>query len=90
MCNIRTCWSVSIGQLEQVIRYVMVVIVLSIMIFYCRLMLIYHSVLNVKVLVGAFNQWRALVWAFSVNVKLQTSRRFVSSSNTDTNINTIR
>ena len=40
MCNIRTCWSVSIGQLEQVIRYVMVVIVLPIMIFYCRLMLI--------------------------------------------------
>ena len=63
MCNIRTCWSVSIGQLEQVIRYVMVVIVLSIMIFYCRLTLIYHSALNVKALVGAFNQKKELVEA---------------------------
>ena len=28
-----------------------------------------HSVLNVKALVGAFNQEKALVWAFSVIVK---------------------
>ena len=33
-----------------------------------------------KVLVGAFNQKKALEEAFSVIVKLQTSRRFVSSS----------
>ena len=30
-----------------------------------------HSVLNVKVLVGAFNQEKALVGAFSVIVKLR-------------------
>ena len=35
--------------------------------------------------VGAFNQEKALVGAFSVIVKLQTSRRFVSSS-----VNTVR
>ena len=33
-----------------------------------------------KVLVGAFNQKKALEGAFSVIVKLHTSRRFVSSS----------
>ena len=33
-----------------------------------------------KALVGAFNQEKALVGAFSVIVKLQTSRRFVFSS----------
>ena len=38
-----------------------------------------HSVINVKVLVGAFNQEKALVGAFSLIVKLQNSRRFVSS-----------
>ena len=38
------------------------------------------SVLNEKVLVGAFNEEKALVGAFSVILKLQTSRRFVSSS----------
>ena len=38
------------------------------------------SVLNEKVLVGAFNKEKALVGAFSVILKLQTSRRFVSSS----------
>ena len=31
--------------------------------------------------VGTFNQEKALVGAFSVIVKLQTSQRFVSSSN---------
>ena len=35
-------------------------------------------VLNVKVLVDAFNQEKAIVWAFSVIVK--TSQRFVDSS----------
>ena len=35
----------------------------------------------VKVLVGAFNQEKVLVEAFSVIVKLATSRRFLSSSN---------
>ena len=38
------------------------------------------SVLNVKVLVCNFNVEKAQVGAFSVVVKLQTSRRFVSSS----------
>ena len=33
---------------------------------------VYNSVLNVKALVGAFNQEKALVGAFSVIVKLQT------------------
>ena len=37
-----------------------------------------HSVLNVKALVGTFNQKKALGGAFSVIVK--TSRTFVSSS----------
>ena len=32
-------------------------------------MSVYHSVLNVKALVGAFNQEKALVGAFSVIVK---------------------
>ena len=36
--------------------------------------------LNVKAFVGTFNQEKALVGAFSVIVKLQTSRRFVTSS----------
>ena len=36
--------------------------------------------LNVKVAVDIFNWKKALVEAFSVVVKLQTSRRFVSSS----------
>ena len=36
--------------------------------------------LNVKALVGTFNQEKALVGAFSVVVQLQTSRRFVLSS----------
>ena len=37
---------------------------------YCGLTPIYHSVLNVKALVGAFNQEKALVGALSVIVKL--------------------
>ena len=40
-----------------------------------------NSVLNVKALVGAFNQEKALVGTLPMIVKLQTSRRFVSSSN---------
>ena len=36
---------------------------------YCGLMPAYHSVLNVKALVGTFNQEKALVGAFSVIVK---------------------
>ena len=39
-----------------------------------------NSVLNVKVLVGTFNQEKALVGAVSMIVKLQTSRMLVSSS----------
>ena len=39
---------------------------------------VYHSVLNVKALVGVFNQEKALVGAFSVIVKF--SRRSVRSS----------
>ena len=41
-------------------------------------MSILHSVLNVEVLVGAFNLMKALVGAFTVIVK--PSRRFVASS----------
>ena len=45
----------------------------------------FNSVLNVKALVGAFNQEKALVGAFLVIVKLLMiySRRFVRSSSTD-------
>ena len=40
-----------------------------------------NRVFNVKVLIiGTFNQKKALEGAFSVIVKLQTSQRFVSSS----------
>ena len=39
-----------------------------------------QNVLNVKVLVGTFNQEKALVGAFSVIAELQTSQRLVSSS----------
>ena len=43
-----------------------------------------NRVFNVKVLIiGTFNQKKALEGAFSVIVKLQTSQRFVSSSSTD-------
>ena len=38
-------------------------------------------VLNVKAVVGAFNQEKVLLRAFSVIVKLQNLRRFVASSN---------
>ena len=41
-----------------------------------------NSVLNVKSIVGAFNQEALVLWAFSVIVKRQPSRRFVSSSRT--------
>ena len=34
---------------------------------------IQHSVLNVKALVGAFNQEKTLVWAFPVIIKLRIS-----------------
>ena len=40
----------------------------------------HSSVLNVKMLVGAFNQEKALVGAFNVIAKLQSLRMFVSSS----------
>ena len=43
-------------------------------------MTIHHSTLNVKALVGTFKQEKALVEAFYAIVKLQTSRKFVSSS----------
>ena len=43
-------------------------------------MSVYHSVLNVKALVDTFNQEKAKVGAFSVIVKLPTSRRLISSS----------
>ena len=39
--------------------------------------------MNVKAVVAVFNQKKALVGAFSIIVKLQTSRRFVSSCNQD-------
>ena len=43
-----------------------------------------NRVFNVKVLIiGTFNQKKALEGAFSMIVKLQTSQRFVSSSSTD-------
>ena len=43
-----------------------------------------NRVFNVKVLIiGTFNQKKALEGAFSVIVKLQNSRKFVSSSSTD-------
>ena len=42
--------------------------------------LIINSVLNVKNLVGAFNQEKALVGTFSAIIKLQSLRRFVCSS----------
>ena len=42
--------------------------------------LIYHCVLTVKVVVANFNKEKALEGAISVILKLQTSRRFVSSS----------
>ena len=43
-----------------------------------------NRVFNVKVLIiGTFNQKKALEGAFSVIVKLKTSPRFVSSSSTD-------
>ena len=45
---------------------------------YCGLTPVKHSILNVKALVGAFNQEKALVGAFSVIVK--SSRTFVWSS----------
>ena len=35
-----------------------------------------HSVINVKALVGAFNQEKALVWAFSVITNLPADLRF--------------
>ena len=38
---------------------------------------------NVKVLVGAYNQEKALEGPFSVIVKLQSSRRFVCSSTSE-------
>ena len=41
---------------------------------------VYHSVLNVEALVATLNQEKALVGAFSVIVKLQFSRRLISSS----------
>ena len=41
------------------------------------------SVLNVKMLVGAFNQDKALEGAFSKIVKLQTSRSIIYSSDID-------
>ena len=50
---------------------------------YCWLMPVQHTVSNEKALVGAFNQEKALVGAFSMVVKLQTSRRSISSSSTD-------
>ena len=45
-----------------------------------------YSVLNVKALVGAFNQEEALLGAFCVIVKLQSSRRFVSSSSSQSGV----
>ena len=48
---------------------------------YCWLMPVYNSIfINVKAIVAAFNQEMALVRAFSVIMKLQSSQRFVSSS----------
>ena len=47
---------------------------------YHGLMPVYHSVLKVKILVGAFNKEKVLVGPFSMNVKLQSSRKFVASS----------
>ena len=40
----------------------------------------YHGHKNVKALLDAFHQEKALVGASSVIVKLQSSQRFVSSS----------
>ena len=48
--------------------------------FNTRLAYCLNRFLNVKGLVGAFNQVKVLLGALSVIVKLQTSRKFVSSS----------
>ena len=47
---------------------------------YHGLMTIQHSAFNVKAPIDTFNQAKALEGALSVIVKLQTSRKFVSSS----------
>ena len=45
-----------------------------------HLALCLNRFLNVKALVGTFKKENVLVWAFSVIVKLQPSRRFVDGS----------